>query len=386
MNKKTTQINYKLVAMKLGEGLKYETTLSEIGRNASVVFEFNCEDHSIIHITSERSQYIYDWVMTLSEQKIHDDKIISLLKDFIRMFDLPWDPYSELLGETGITQETVGNISKINGHESDVSSNIKINSDPAFIDSEKSRKIFVIHGRNEKARKALFQFLRAIDLEPLEWSQLIAGTGKGSPYIGEILESAFQTAQAVIVLMTGDDLAYIRDLYLGKDDKPEAPTPQARPNVLFEAGMAFGRNPDKTIIVELGKTRKYSDIEGRHVIRIDNTPEKRNALVQRLKKAGCLVKTEGKDDWYKDGDFDGALPPEHVEDDSPKEKLDIKEKMEYDGSVYWCQENSEGSGDKDGPFCPTCYDNNSKSIRLQKIKGDEYIETYWSCNVCNNNY
>ena len=112
--------------------------------------------------------------------------------------------------------------------------------------SEKSRNVYVIYGRNDKARKALFQFLRAIDLAPLEWSQLIAWNGKGSPYIGEILDSAFQTAQAVIVLMIGDDLAELRDIYLIKDEKPEEFTPQARPNVLFEAGMAFGRNPDKT--------------------------------------------------------------------------------------------------------------------------------------------
>ncbi|MCH7886788.1 MAG: nucleotide-binding protein [Candidatus Marinimicrobia bacterium] len=64
--------------------------------------------------------------------------------------------------------------------------------------------------------------------------------------MGEILDSAFQTAQAVIVLMIGDDLAKLRDIYLIKDEKPEEFTPQARPNVLFEAGMAFGRNPDKT--------------------------------------------------------------------------------------------------------------------------------------------
>ena len=46
--------------------------------------------------------------------------------------------------------------------------------------------------------------------------------------------------------MIGDDLAKLRDIYLIKDEKPEEFTPQARPNVLFEAGMAFGRNPDKT--------------------------------------------------------------------------------------------------------------------------------------------
>ena len=175
------QLNYKLIAMKLGEGLKNETTLNEIGRNASVAFDFLCEEHYMANITSERSQSIFDWVMTLSSQKIPENERLSLLKSFISMFDLPWDPFEELLKEK---------TNKVELRKGDISQSPKVDNKAGINidDQEKSRKIFVIHGRNEKARKALFQFLRAIDLEPLEWSQLIAGTGKSSPYIGEILD------------------------------------------------------------------------------------------------------------------------------------------------------------------------------------------------------
>ncbi|MCZ7537472.1 MAG: nucleotide-binding protein [Acidimicrobiia bacterium] len=31
----------------------------------------------------------------------------------------------------------------------------------------------------------MFDFLRAIGLQPIEWTQAVALTGKGSPYIGE---------------------------------------------------------------------------------------------------------------------------------------------------------------------------------------------------------
>lgn len=57
------------------------------------------------------------------------------------------------------------------------------------------RKVFVIHGRNEPARKGLFAFLRAIGLEPIEWSEAITMTGQGSPYIGDVLNVAFGAAR-----------------------------------------------------------------------------------------------------------------------------------------------------------------------------------------------
>jgi hypothetical protein len=48
------------------------------------------------------------------------------------------------------------------------------------------RVVFVVHGRDEKARNSLFTFLRSIGLAPREWSELIRDTGKGSPYIGDV--------------------------------------------------------------------------------------------------------------------------------------------------------------------------------------------------------
>ena len=64
------------------------------------------------------------------------------------------------------------------------------------------KKVFVVHGRNSKAREALFHFLYSIGLDPLEWSESRRLTGKPQPYVGEILQTAFATARAVVVLMT----------------------------------------------------------------------------------------------------------------------------------------------------------------------------------------
>lgn len=149
----------------------------------------------------------------------------------------------------------------------------------------------------------MFAFLRAIGLNPIEWSAAVSATGSGSPFIGQALDAAFKMAGAVVVLMTPDDIAYLRREYAsGDDDREMVPTPQARPNVLFEAGMAFGHHPDKTILVELGSLRPFSDIGGRFTVRLDNSPERRNDLANRLRDAGCDVTTAGSD-WLTAGDF-----------------------------------------------------------------------------------
>ena len=167
-----------------------------------------------------------------------------------------------------------------------------------------NRKVFVVHGRNQKVKEALFSFLRSIDLRPLEWQEIITSTKKGSPYVGEILDTAFSQAQAVVVLMTPDDEGRLKDKFW-KSDEPEFETnltPQARLNVIFEAGIAMGYCPERTIIVEVGSCRPFSDIGGRYVVKMDNSTEKRQDLAKRLETAGCPVNLDGSD-WHTAGNF-----------------------------------------------------------------------------------
>lgn len=70
-------------------------------------------------------------------------------------------------------------------------------SEQAVLPRPNPKRVFVVHGRNTKLRDSLFAFLRAIGLEPIEWPQAIALTRKATPYVGEILEAAFNHAQAV---------------------------------------------------------------------------------------------------------------------------------------------------------------------------------------------
>ncbi|GAB4602018.1 hypothetical protein MOKP20_33200 [Mycobacterium avium subsp. hominissuis] len=93
--------------------------------------------------------------------------------------------------------------------------------------AKNAKKVFVVHGRNLTARNSMFVFLRAIGLEPIEFSTAISATGSASPYIGQALDAAFDMAQAVVILLTPDDIAYLRPEYASGDDDPERlPTPR----------------------------------------------------------------------------------------------------------------------------------------------------------------
>jgi predicted nucleotide-binding protein len=166
-------------------------------------------------------------------------------------------------------------------------------------DSPDPRSVFVVHGRNGTVRRAMFDFLRALGLSPIEWDEAVAMTGQGAPYTGYAIDAAFSNAHAAVILITGDDLACLKPEFISEDDddSERKPTPQARPNVLFEMGLAFGRKPDRTIIVEFGKTRLMSDTLGRNVIRFSDTPEFRQKLAARLRTAGCAVNADSRLDW-----------------------------------------------------------------------------------------
>lgn len=179
----------------------------------------------------------------------------------------------------------------------------------------RANTVFVVHGRDSKAREAIFTFLRAVGLRPLEWSQAVALTGKGSPYVGEILDAAFREAAAIVILMTPDDDARLRPEFLNsRDGKSERElTGQARPNVLFEAGMAFGRNADSTVLVQIGDLRPFSDVGGRHAVHLSNTFASRQDFLTKLSNAGCSVDLTGSD-WNTAGDFSprplrSSMPP-----------------------------------------------------------------------------
>jgi hypothetical protein len=72
--------------------------------------------------------------------------------------------------------------------------------------------------------------------------------------------------------------------------------------------MAVGRNPGRTVLVELGQLRPFSDVVGRHAVRINGSAQRRKELAQRLQTTGCAVNLTGED-WLSAGDFTAPPPP-----------------------------------------------------------------------------
>lgn len=154
--------------------------------------------------------------------------------------------------------------------------------------------VFVVHGRDTEAKDAIWDYLKELGLHPLDWEEdLVVQTGQGTPLVSEILDVAFARAQAVVVLMTPDDLVQLHPGLIldGERDFESVQAGQPRPNVLFEAGMAFGHSPTRTILVEIGDLRPVSDLGGRHTVRI-GTVETLRGLALRLQAAGCDVNLE----------------------------------------------------------------------------------------------
>ena len=171
--------------------------------------------------------------------------------------------------------------------------------------------VMVIYGHDTEANTALFDWLRAVGLQPQEWNQVINATGTASPYIGQALERAFRNAQAVVAFFTPDERVLARN---ASSKERTSWRMQARPNVLIEAGMALTTHPDRTVLVVLGDQELPSDLAGRHYVRLSRTSSAPlHDLASRLEMAGCDTDTSGSA-WleptrFPDRDHIDPVPP-----------------------------------------------------------------------------
>jgi predicted nucleotide-binding protein len=170
------------------------------------------------------------------------------------------------------------------------------------------RSIFIVSGRGSGAVEALEELLRAVDLRIIEWEHAVEREGSPNPYIGNVVLIGLQMADAVLVVLTPDDLVLLRpDLLNSNDEQTERTLQgQARPNVFYEAGIADAYGQKRTIIVEIGPAKSFSDISGRSLVRYDGSSKQRQVLVERLRRAGLEPNTSGTA-WLSAGDVGPSI-------------------------------------------------------------------------------
>ncbi len=81
------------------------------------------------------------------------------------------------------------------------------------VNMNKLKTVFVVHGRNIEARDSLHAFLKSIGLISLNLPETLFQGGIVTPYLDEMLDFAFSLGQAVVILMTPDDVGCLRKTF-----------------------------------------------------------------------------------------------------------------------------------------------------------------------------
>lgn len=185
--------------------------------------------------------------------------------------------------------------------------------------SVSKHQVFVIYGRDQLAHEHLIRFIEALGLEELAFQRISDQLGP-SPFIADIVTQSIEQADAVIVLFTPDEHAAL----FGKNEESDPGEHerylvdveggarwQARPNVLFEAGVAYGTKPEKTVLVTIGTdVRLFSDIGGKHFVQLAEEGGKKKLRNKLETILGPL--TPRCTDWETSqvsGDFTKCLRP-----------------------------------------------------------------------------
>ena len=122
--------------------------------------------------------------------------------------------------------------------------------------------------------------------------------------MNDAVTKIMEQAQAIVVMLSPDDQAKLRSQFVAKSERSTEGKlrGQARLNVIFETGIAIGTHHKKTVIVEVGDVKPFTDISGMHILRLTGADHSRHEFCQRLQSLGCNIDRDG-DRWLRAGDF-----------------------------------------------------------------------------------
>lgn len=141
-----------------------------------------------------------------------------------------------------------------------------------------TRRVFVVHGRDESAKEAVARFLTELDLKPVILHEL--------PNYGRtVIEKFEETADVdfAAVLLIPDDTGHLAD---GSDE----PKPRPRQNVIFELGYFVGRlGRSRVCALHKGGVEILSDYDGVLYVAMNDPQGWRLLLAREIKAAGIDV-------------------------------------------------------------------------------------------------
>ncbi len=138
---------------------------------------------------------------------------------------------------------------------------------------KQTKKVFIVHGRDDSKKYELSGFLYEQGLEPIILHEQV---NNGQTII-EKIENNSDVACAIILLTPDDE---------GKLKNSENPLKtRARQNVIFEAGYFMGKLGRNRTILLSGVEETMSDIDGIVYLDIDNY---KSALLKELKSLNLI--------------------------------------------------------------------------------------------------
>jgi len=145
-------------------------------------------------------------------------------------------------------------------------------------DRSSSKKVFVIHGRDDGVKQTVARFLETLGLKPVILHE--------QANLGRTIIEKFQDHADVgfaVALLTPDDVGSLKDEGINLN-------PRARQNVIFEFGYFIGKLDRKRVCALVkGDVEKPSDYDGVLYIPLDDSDGWKMRLIKELKSTGFEV-------------------------------------------------------------------------------------------------
>lgn len=150
---------------------------------------------------------------------------------------------------------------------------------------QRTKKVFVVHGRDDVAKTSLEVFLHEIGLEPIV---LHRQADEGMTIIEKFEKHS--DVDYAFILLTPDEIAYLSEEE-SKPDNDRQKELRARPNVIFEFGYFVGKlGRSRVCCLYTGNVSLPSDVSGMIYKKYENSIEEAAySIIKDLKASGYVI-------------------------------------------------------------------------------------------------